>query len=83
MANHSCIPNAMVQFVGRKAILRAENPIKVDDEIEISYTGMFAGLVPLPSLTGYYQITHSLYQSESRHSHRTSLTACVKDARRT
>ncbi|KAF4963161.1 hypothetical protein FSARC_8787 [Fusarium sarcochroum] len=38
MANHSCIPNAMVQFVGRKAILRAEKPIKVDDEIEISYT---------------------------------------------
>lgn len=82
MANHSCIPNAMVQFVGRKAILRAENLIKVDDEIEISYTGMFSGLVPLPSLTGY-QITHSLYQSESKHSHRTSLTACVKDVRRT
>ncbi|CVL10347.1 hypothetical protein LB506_000214 [Fusarium annulatum] len=38
MANHSCIPNAMVQFVGRKAILRAEKPIKVDEEIEISYT---------------------------------------------
>ncbi|KAF4446619.1 SET and MYND protein [Fusarium austroafricanum] len=37
MANHSCIPNAMVQFVGRKAILRAEKPISVDDEIEISY----------------------------------------------
>jgi hypothetical protein len=40
MANHSCIPNAMVQFVGRKAILRAEKPIKVDEEIEISYTGI-------------------------------------------
>lgn len=40
MVNHSCIPNAMVQFVGRKAILRAEKPIKVDEEIEISYTGM-------------------------------------------
>ncbi|KAM0343329.1 hypothetical protein ACHAPU_008650 [Fusarium lateritium] len=38
MANHSCIPTAMVQFVGRKAILRAEKPIRVDDEIEISYT---------------------------------------------
>ncbi|KAJ4272186.1 hypothetical protein NW762_000897 [Fusarium torreyae] len=38
MANHSCIPNAMVQFVGRKAMLRAEKPINVDDEIEISYT---------------------------------------------
>ncbi|KAH6961402.1 hypothetical protein DER45DRAFT_520685 [Fusarium avenaceum] len=38
MANHSCIPNAMVQFVGRRAILRAEKPIEVDQEIEISYT---------------------------------------------
>ncbi|KAF4340239.1 SET and MYND [Fusarium beomiforme] len=38
MANHSCIPNAMVQFVDRKAILRAEKPIKVGEEIEISYT---------------------------------------------
>ncbi|KAG3188154.1 hypothetical protein PC129_g25210 [Phytophthora cactorum] len=40
MANHSCIPNAMVQFIGRKAILRAETPIEVGDEIEISYTGL-------------------------------------------
>lgn len=39
MANHSCIPNAMVQFVGRKAILRAETAIQTGDEIEISYTG--------------------------------------------
>ncbi|KAJ4203505.1 hypothetical protein NW767_005001 [Fusarium falciforme] len=38
MANHSCIPNATVQFVGRRAILRAERPIKADEEIEISYT---------------------------------------------
>jgi SET domain-containing protein len=41
MANHSCVPNAMVQFVGRKAILRAETDIKQDDEVEISYTGTF------------------------------------------
>ncbi|OAQ72855.2 MYND finger family protein [Pochonia chlamydosporia 170] len=38
MANHSCIPNAVVQFVGRKAILRAETAIQTGDEIEISYT---------------------------------------------
>ncbi|XEU98688.1 hypothetical protein FSHL1_003975 [Fusarium sambucinum] len=38
MANHSCVPNAMVQFIGRKAVLRAEKPINIDDEIEISYT---------------------------------------------
>ncbi|KEY65659.1 hypothetical protein S7711_08732 [Stachybotrys chartarum IBT 7711] len=39
MANHSCIPNAFVQFIGRKAILRAETPIEAGQEIEISYTG--------------------------------------------
>ncbi|KAF4981402.1 hypothetical protein FZEAL_2784 [Fusarium zealandicum] len=38
MANHSCIPTAFVQFVGRKAILRAERPMQLNDEIEISYT---------------------------------------------
>ncbi|KAF4989369.1 hypothetical protein FDECE_14736 [Fusarium decemcellulare] len=38
MVNHSCIPNAVVQFVGKRAILRAERPIQVSDEIEISYT---------------------------------------------
>ncbi len=42
MANHSCIPNAMVQFVGRRAVLRAETDIKLDEEIEISYTGTFS-----------------------------------------
>lgn len=39
MANHSCIPNAFVQFVGRTAVLRAESRIQNGDEIEISYTG--------------------------------------------
>lgn len=39
MMNHSCMPNAMVQVIGGKAILRAEVPIKAGDEIEISYTG--------------------------------------------
>ncbi|KAF7548449.1 hypothetical protein G7046_g8679 [Stylonectria norvegica] len=38
MANHSCMPNAMVQFVGREAILRAETDIQAGQEIEISYT---------------------------------------------
>ncbi|RCI07845.1 hypothetical protein L249_5811 [Ophiocordyceps polyrhachis-furcata BCC 54312] len=38
MANHSCIPNALVHFVGRTAILTAERPIKAGDEIEIAYT---------------------------------------------
>lgn len=39
MMNHSCMPNAMVQVIGGKAILRAELPLKAGDEIEISYTG--------------------------------------------
>ncbi|KAL7807844.1 SET domain-containing protein [Trichoderma gracile] len=38
MANHSCIPNAAVQFIGRDALLIAENPIRAGDEIEIAYT---------------------------------------------
>ncbi|EGR47743.1 uncharacterized protein TRIREDRAFT_63364 [Trichoderma reesei QM6a] len=38
MANHSCIPNASVQFIGRNALLIAENPIRAGDEIEIAYT---------------------------------------------
>ncbi|KAJ6445742.1 SET domain-containing protein [Purpureocillium lavendulum] len=38
MANHSCVPNAMVQFIGRAAVLRAERNIEEGDEVEISYT---------------------------------------------
>jgi SET and MYND domain-containing protein len=34
------MPNAFVQFIGRKAILRAETPIQAGDEIQLSYTGM-------------------------------------------
>ncbi|OHE93620.1 MYND finger [Colletotrichum orchidophilum] len=37
MMNHSCCPNAMVQFDGRKATLRAMSFIESGDEIEISY----------------------------------------------
>lgn len=40
MVNHSCVPNAAVSFSGRKAFLRAELPIKEDDEVTISYIGM-------------------------------------------
>jgi len=39
MANHSCVPNAYVCFVGRTAVLRAEREIKAGEEIEISYIG--------------------------------------------
>lgn len=38
MANHSCIPNAAVQFIGRNTLLIAENPIRAGDEIELAYT---------------------------------------------
>ncbi|KAI1734781.1 hypothetical protein F4680DRAFT_462215 [Xylaria scruposa] len=37
MVNHSCTPNAFVQFVGRKAVLHAYREIGKDEEIEISY----------------------------------------------
>ncbi|OIW35588.1 SET domain-containing protein, partial [Coniochaeta ligniaria NRRL 30616] len=37
MANHSCVPNAYVVFVGRTAVLRAEREIREGEEVEISY----------------------------------------------
>ncbi|KAI3401721.1 hypothetical protein diail_9385 [Diaporthe ilicicola] len=37
MVNHSCVPNANVNFLKRQAFLRAEVPIKEGDEITISY----------------------------------------------
>ncbi|KAK2005622.1 MYND finger [Colletotrichum eremochloae] len=37
MINHSCVPNAMVQFGGRTATLRATSFINPGSEIEISY----------------------------------------------
>ncbi|KAI1390262.1 uncharacterized protein F4822DRAFT_443188 [Hypoxylon trugodes] len=37
MINHSCMPNAFVQFVGRKAVLHAIREIKAGEEVEISY----------------------------------------------
>jgi SET domain-containing protein len=39
LVNHSCTPNAFVQFVGRKAVLHAYQKIREDEEIEISYIG--------------------------------------------
>ncbi|KAJ1331437.1 [histone H3]-lysine4/36 N-trimethyltransferase SMYD [Microdochium nivale] len=37
MANHSCLPNAYVQFSGRAAVLRAYQTIVQGQEVEISY----------------------------------------------
>ncbi|KAK6062671.1 SET and MYND protein [Seiridium cupressi] len=37
MVNHSCLPNAHVQFSGRKAILRANTAIEEGAEVDISY----------------------------------------------
>ncbi|OAA60964.1 set and mynd domain protein [Niveomyces insectorum RCEF 264] len=37
MVNHSCVPNAVVVFTGRKAYLRAEQPVQAGAEITISY----------------------------------------------
>ncbi|KAI1412606.1 SET domain-containing protein [Hypoxylon sp. FL1857] len=41
MLNHSCLPNAFVRFVRRKAILHAYREIKPGEEIEISYIDIF------------------------------------------
>ncbi|ETS87963.1 hypothetical protein PFICI_01791 [Pestalotiopsis fici W106-1] len=37
MINHSCLPNAFVQFDGRQAILRANKAIKEGEIVDISY----------------------------------------------
>ncbi|GAP83604.2 putative SET and MYND protein [Rosellinia necatrix] len=37
MVNHSCTPNAFVQFAGREAVLHAYRAIEKGEEIEISY----------------------------------------------
>ncbi|KAK7941034.1 uncharacterized protein PG986_013421 [Apiospora aurea] len=37
MANHSCTPSAFVQFIGRKAVLRAYRSIQKGEEVTISY----------------------------------------------
>ena len=42
MMNHSCTPNAMIEVIGRKIVLRAETPIEAGSEVEISYTGQSA-----------------------------------------
>jgi hypothetical protein len=39
MANHSCLPNAMIHFMGRYAVLIALQTINVGEEVEISYIG--------------------------------------------
>lgn len=40
MMNHSCVPNAEVHCLGRKAVLHAQMPIKKGDEIQISYISL-------------------------------------------
>ena len=44
MINHSCVPNAFIGFDKRTAMLRAERDIALNDEIEISYIGMWRPL---------------------------------------
>lgn len=39
MANHSCTPSAHVQFIGRRAVLKAYRFIQKDEEVTITYTG--------------------------------------------
>ncbi|KAK8138367.1 SET and MYND [Apiospora sp. TS-2023a] len=37
MVNHSCTPSAFVQFIGRRAVLRAYRSIQEDEEVTLSY----------------------------------------------
>lgn len=53
MANHSCIPNAIVQFIGRKAFLRANVTIKEGEAIEISYIGRKFSCQSAHQMTAY------------------------------
>ncbi|PNP59517.1 hypothetical protein THARTR1_01007 [Trichoderma harzianum] len=55
MANHSCIPNAAVQFIGRNALLVAENPIRAGDEIELAYTFYTDPLVKRREALAHYK----------------------------
>lgn len=80
MANHSCIPNAMVQFVGRRAILRAERDMKQDDEIEISYTGTYAGgLQDIANWLDYTDPLVSRQQSLAPYNFECSCRRCQDD----
>lgn len=47
MMNHSCLPNAMIQFIDGRIVLRAESKLEAGDEIEISYTGEHKNTFPL------------------------------------
>ena len=42
MLNHSCMPNAMQSFVGRRIVFRALQPTAVGQEATISYVELAA-----------------------------------------
>jgi hypothetical protein len=41
LINHSCAPNAVASFTGKKLVIRAVRPIKKGEEIYISYLDIF------------------------------------------
>ncbi|KAK5987358.1 Histone-lysine N-methyltransferase ASHR1-like protein [Cladobotryum mycophilum] len=57
MANHSCTPNALVQFIGRKVYLRAGQSLQAGDEIEIAYTGFAEPLSKRKQALSLYKFT--------------------------
>ncbi|UKZ73223.1 hypothetical protein TrVFT333_000865 [Trichoderma virens FT-333] len=63
MANHSCIPNAAVQFIGRNTLLVAESPIRAGDEIELAYTFYTDPLLKRREALAHYKIS-MLYGEE-------------------
>ncbi|RFU75609.1 set and mynd [Trichoderma arundinaceum] len=60
MANHSCIPNATVQFIGRNAILIAENPIRAGEEVELAYTFYTDPLVKRREALAHYRFVAAI-----------------------
>ena len=56
MVNHSCVPNACVEFSGKSCSLRALRPIAVGEQVYISYIDVFVPLETRQSQLkeGYY-----------------------------
>lgn len=67
MANHSCLPNAYVCFVGRTAVLRAEREIKAGEEIEISYIGKSFRLVGVYKQGNLLTVSDNTLSKAERH----------------
>jgi hypothetical protein len=60
MANHSCAPNASLEFDGRCAVLTALKHIKEGEEITISYIGQSSPVSHVSQLPSHRQDSYPL-----------------------